>query len=135
MKKYFFLLLALPFVLFFVSCKKDNGGTGATDIASIIDITKPATGIIYINGTVLPIEGLMIDDNGLTTARVEIRNKSTGTILNQQSFQTGNITAYSFNWNWTVAGMTSQITATVKVTAKDKLNNEVFKELDITLSN
>jgi hypothetical protein len=64
---------------------------------------------------------------------VEIRNKTTGAILFQQSSTTGNVGFYRFLWNWTVTGVTGPTTATVKVIAKDKLNNEVFKEMDVQL--
>ncbi len=128
------ITLIFCLIIFSISCKKDNN-TQPTDVPSIINFTKPNAGIIYPNGTVLSIEGLMIDDNGLTTATLEIRNKTTGAILNQQTSTTGNVTAYNFTWNWTVTGMTAQITGTVKVIAKDRLGNNFSKEIDVTLSN
>ena len=119
----------------FINCKKDSTDTTPVDVAGNIDITTPVMGTIYDNGIVLKTEGGMSDNNGLASAKVEIRNKTTGTILFQQTTSTGNVTLYHFLWNWTVTGMTSLITATVKVTAIDKLSNQIIKEVDITLTN
>lgn len=77
----------------------------------------------------------MTDNHVLATAKVEIRNKTTGTILFQQTSATGNVSLYRFLWNWTVSGITSPITATVKVIAIDTRSNQVSKEVDVTLTN
>jgi hypothetical protein len=119
----------------FINCKKDNNSTPASDITGRIDFTLPIAGSIYDNGLVLKTEGGMNDDNGLSSAKVEIRNKTTGAILFQQTSATGNVTLYRFLWNWTVTGITAPITATVKVIAIDKLSNQIFKEVDVTLTN
>jgi hypothetical protein len=127
---------ALLFIaLSFINCKKDSASTPAADIAGRIDFTLPIAGSIYDNGLVLKTEGGMNDDNGLASAKVEIRNKTTGAILFQQTSATGNVTFYRFLWNWTVTGITGVIPATVKVIAIDKLSNQIFKEVDITLTN
>ncbi|HMU46967.1 MAG TPA: hypothetical protein PKC72_11395 [Chitinophagaceae bacterium] len=120
-------------VLLFGSCKKDSATE--PEVATIINITSPATLAIYLNGSNLTIEGDMSDDNVLSQARVEIRNKSTNAILFQQASSTGNVGFYRFLWNWTITGITTTTMATVKVIAKDKLSNEVSKEVDITLDN
>lgn len=135
MKRYFSYATLLFITISCLSCKKDNNNTPAADIAGRIDFTTPLAGTIYDNGMILKIEGGMNDDNGLTTAKVEVRNKTTGAKLFEQSSVTGNVTLYHFIWNWTVTGMTASITATVKVTAIDKLSNQVIKEVDITLTN
>jgi len=128
------LLLLLSFTA--LHCKKDNGGnTTVTDRPSVINITKPATGTIYLNGTPLVIEGEMTDLNVLATARVEIRNKTTNAVLFQQSNPTTNVTFYRFQWSWTVSGISGPVPVTVKVTAIDKLAKEVSKEVDAMLDN
>lgn len=134
MKISFNNILFVGLLVFLVACKKDNNNTPA-DKPAIIDITKPSTGVSYTNGTALPIEGLIIDDNGLSQARLEIRNKATGTLLNQQSSATGNFNYYNFQWTWTVTGMTATIQAIVKVISKDRYGYEASKELEITLTN
>jgi hypothetical protein len=119
----------------FIACKKTSTTTPQTDKPGTIDITSPAASTTYDNGLVLKTEGAMNDENGLTSAKLEIRNKATSAILFQQTTTTGNITLYHFLWNWTVSGMTAPITATVRVTAIDKLSNQVFQEVDIILTN
>ncbi len=128
----YLLFIFLPVILFSVSCNKDGGGS-EPDVPSTVTITSPVAMTLYINGTTLRVEGEMADNNVLSSARVEIRNKSTGAILFQQSSTTGNVGFYRFLWNWTVSGVTAPFTATVKVTAKDKLSNEVIKEVDVQL--
>lgn len=118
-----------------LNCKKDSNNNLAPDIPGTITITLPVTGTIYDNGFSLRTEGEMSDDNGLGSAKVEVRNKTTGAILFQQTSTPGNVTFYRFAWSWTVTGITSPITATVKVIAIDKLSNQVIKEVDVTLSN
>ena len=126
-----FLSLSALLILAITGCEKD--GSSEPEVPSTITITSPSPSAIYINGAVLKVEGEMSDNNVLATARVEIRNKTTGAILFQQSTSTGNVGFYRFLWNWTVTGVTAPFTATVKVVAKDKLNNEVFKEMDVQL--
>jgi len=131
-------LLSLFFmaVCMSISCKKNSSSTTPpADTPSDIQITSPTAGTIGINGTNLRIEGTITDNNVLTSARVEIRNKNSGAVLFQQSSSTGNVTFYRFLWNWTITGITSTIQATIKVTAKDKYLYEVFKEVDIVLDN
>ena len=130
------ILVSLLFLsICFISCKKSNSNTPPADQPGNVDITTPVANSIYDNGLVLKTEGGMSDGNGLSTAKVEIRNKATNAILFQQTSTTGNVTLYHFLWNWTVTGISGVITATVKVTATDNLNNQVFKEVDVTLTN
>ena len=130
MRSLFISLSALALIVF-TGCEKDNNSE--PEVATTILITSPSPAAIYINGGTLKVEGEMSDNNVLTNAKVEIRNKATGAILYQQSTSTGNVGFYRFLWNWTVTGVTAPVTATVKVIAKDKLNNEVFKEMDVQL--
>ena len=116
-------------------CKKNNNGSTTPDTAGTITISLPTTGSIYDNGFGLQVSGEMTDNNVLATAKVEIRNKTTGAILFQQTTATGNVSLYRFLWNWTVSGITSPITATVKVIAIDTRSNQVSKEVDVTLTN
>lgn len=129
------VLTAILFIaLCSFNCKKNNN-TPEPDVAGTILITSPSPATIYDNGFVLKTEGEMSDNNVLASAKVEIRNKTTGAILFQQTSTTGNVGFYRFLWNWTVTGITTTITATVKVIAIDKLSNQVFKEVDVTLNN
>lgn len=77
----------------------------------------------------------MTDNNGLSTARVEIRNKTTTALLYQQSSTTGSVSFYRFLWNWTITGITTTTIATVKIVARDKQSNEISREIDVTLDN
>ena len=116
-----------------ISCKKSSNTTPPADAPSDIQITSPFPGTIVLNGTTLSVEGTITDDNVLSSAKVEIRNKNTGAVLFQQSSLTGNVQFYRFLWSWMVTGIVSPIPATIKVTAKDKYSYEVFKEVDIML--
>jgi hypothetical protein len=129
-------------ILFFVavnilSCKKSSTSTNVppVDKPGNVTITAPIAGSIYDNGFVLTISGNMSDDNVLSSAKVEVRNKITNAILFQQTTATSNVSYFSFLWNWTVNGITAPFTATVKVTAIDSQSNQTVKEVDITLSN
>lgn len=133
MKKVLGLIFIFSLLIFSTNCKKDNGGTTQTDTPSVIVITVPTPGTVVLNGSVLKIEGEITDNNNLSTANVVVRNKTSGAILFQQSATTGSVSFYRFLWNWTVSGVSSTITATIRVTAKDKLNNEVFKEIEVSL--
>lgn len=130
------LLIPAFFLLLLGSCKKDTASTpSGPDIASVINVATPGTGVIFTNGSTLKIEGDVTDNNGLSTVRVEVKNKTTNAILFQQSSTAGNATFYRFLWNWVVTGITTLTPATVKITAKDLQSNEVSKEVDIKLDN
>jgi hypothetical protein len=129
-------------VLFFIAanclgCKKNSTTSNTTpaDKPGNINITAPVSGTIYDNNFTLITAGDMSDDNVLTSAKVEVRNKITGAILFQQTTSTGNVTFYRFQWSWIVTGITAPFTATVKVTATDSQSNQTIKEVDIILSN
>lgn len=115
-------------------CKKDNNGQ-EPESPAVITIATPTSLGIYVNGSTLKIEGDMTDNNVLAQARVEVRNQSTNAVLFQQSNITGNVGYYYFLWNWQITGITSPTPAVVKVIARDKLANEVSKEVNITLDN
>jgi hypothetical protein len=95
----------------------------------------PSAGTIYPNGTPLRAEGDMTDTDGLSNARVEIRNKTTGSIYFQQSNSTGGVSFFRFGFSWTVTGVTGVTTAVVKVTATDRNSKQVSKEVEVLLDN
>ncbi len=125
-----FLLLFVAFAG--LNCSK--GGGSEPDSPGTILITMPGASNVFDNGFPLKVEGEMADNNLIGTAKLEIRNKTTNAILNQQSVQPGNVGFYRFAWTWTVTGITATITATVKVTNIDKLGNQVVKEVDVILN-
>jgi hypothetical protein len=130
--------LPILFLVFFAvtGCKKDEtGNSNVTETPSVINVTLPVASAIYTNGSVLRTEGDISDINGLATATIQIRNKTSGAILYQQSNPTGNVSFYRFTWNWTVTGISSITTATIKITATDKNSVQVSKEIDILLDN
>jgi hypothetical protein len=138
MKKHFFFLALAASALFISACNKgdDDDSTPTTDTSiSAIVIDFPTAGTLYINGANMTITGTIVDNNNLSQARVEIRNKTTGALLNQQSVSTGNVSFYRYTFNWTVSGMTGPTQGAVKIVAKDKNNFEVSKEVDILLDN
>lgn len=115
-------------------CKKSNNGQ-EPESPAVITITTPTSLSFYVNGSTLRIEGDMTDNNVLAQARVEVRNQNTNAILFQQSNVTGNVGYYYFLWDWQITGITTPTPAVVKVIARDKLANEVSKEVNITLDN
>ena len=128
--------LSLIVLLLNIHCKKDSGSSSTpTDTPGTINITLPAPNTIAINGPGLIVEGDMTDLNGLATAKMEIKNKNTGAIFNQQSAATGGVSFYRFSFSWPVSGITVLTPATVKVTCIDKNGKQVSKEVDILLDN
>lgn len=121
----------------FSGCKKDDngGGGGTAEKPSVITVTFPTASAVILNGTPFKVEGTIADDNSLASARVEIRNKTTGAVYYSQSSTTPNTTFYRFSWTWTVSGITTATPATVKVTARDANGVELYKEVDVTLDN
>lgn len=130
------LCFAAFITVLFISpgCKKNSTSTPA-DTLSDIQVDFPTTGTIYINGSTLTVSGTITDTDNLSSAKVEIKNKSTGVVLNQQSSTTGTVSFYRFQWGWMVSGITVSTPATVKITSTDKLGYVVSKQIDVTLDN
>lgn len=129
-----FLSVVLALFTFSAGCSKDDdGNNNPTDSPAVITTTVPAASTTYINGSILQVRGNVTDNNGLSTARVEIKNNATNAILYQQNQSTGNVTYYDLNWDWTVTGITSTVNATVKITVTDRYNNQVTKDIPVTL--
>ena len=129
--------IAFVTVLFIsLSCNKKGITTPPDANPSNIQIDLPNnTGVVYTTGFPLVVTGIIIDDDILTTAKVEIRNKTTGVILYQQTASGVNVALYRFQWSWTVTGITVTTPATVKITATDRYGYKVSKEIEITLDN
>ncbi len=134
MKKIFHLLIILTATLVMIGCGKDNNNnTPPADSPSIITITTPPAGTIFINGSTLQVRGNVTDNNALSNARIEIRNTTTNAILYQQNQSTGNVLYYDLNWNWTVTGITSTVNAMIRITVTDRYNYQVTKEVAVVL--
>ncbi len=133
--RFFILFIFVSFIS--LNCKKSssNSNPPPADSPSDIQIDFPHTGVTYTNVFPLVVSGIIIDNNTVATAKVEIKNKTTGAVLFQQTSSAGNIALYRFSWNWTVTGITVTTPATVKITSTDFYNYQVSKELDITLDN
>ena len=128
MKKILPLLLILTATLMMTGCGKDNdNNTPPADSPSIITITTPPAGTIFINGSTLQVRGNVTDNNALSNARIEIRNTTTNAILYQQNQSTGNVLYYDLNWNWSVTGITSTVNAMIRITVTDRYNYQVTK--------
>jgi hypothetical protein len=127
-----YLLLTVSILAGITGCDKDDNPT-EPEVPSVITIRSPVSSIIYTNGSTMAIEGDIADNNVLSSAKVEIRNKTSGAVLFQQSSPTGNVGFYFFLWNWTITGITGPTVVTVKIIAVDKLGNQVFKEVDAQL--
>lgn len=129
----------LYFALFFssvsvISCGDKGDTPPPTDIAGEITYTLPTAGTIYINGSALSVRGNVIDNNGIASVKVEIRNTSTNSVYYQQNNSiTGNPTYFDFNFNWTVAGIATTTPATVRITLTDRYSNVVTKEVSVVL--
>lgn len=128
-----FLSIIAAIAIFSSGCSKDDDNNTPADSPAVITTTLPASNTTYINGSILQVRGNVTDNNGLSTARVEIRNNATNAILYQQSQSTGNVSYYDLNWDWTVTGITSATNATVKITVTDRYNNQVTKDIPVIL--
>lgn len=134
MKKILPLLFILTATLMMTGCGKDNdNNTPPADSPSVITITTPPAGTIFINGSTLQVRGNVTDNNALSNARIEIRNTTTNAILYQQNQSTGNVLYYDLNWNWTVTGITSTVNAMIRITVTDRYNYQVTKEVAVVL--
>lgn len=128
-----FLYSITVITMFAAGCSKDDDNTTPADSPAVITTTVPAANTTYINGSILQVRGNVTDNNGLSTARVEIKNNATNAILYQQNQSTGNVTYYDLNWDWTVTGITSATNAMVKITVTDRYNNQVTKDIPVIL--
>jgi hypothetical protein len=135
MKKLHLLIQGIALLLFISACKKDsnNNNNNTSDSPSIIQITSPAANAIYFNGAVLQVRGNITDINGLSSARLEIKN-SGGTVLYQVNTLTGSVTYFNLNWDWTVTGIVGTVPATIVITATDFNSKVISKSVDITLT-
>lgn len=128
-----FLSIIAAIAIFSSGCSKDDDNNTPADSPAVITTTLPASNTTYINGSILQVRGNVTDNNGLSTARVEIKNNATNAILYQQNQSTGNVSYYDLNWDWTVTGITSATNATVKITVTDRYNNQVTKDIPVIL--
>ncbi len=133
MKNNLLVLLISFTVLGLVNCG-DKDPERPADSPSVILLTKPTAGTIYINGTPLLVQGTIEDPDGLANVRVEIRKTGTSTVLFQQSQSAGGVTFYNLNRSWTVTGITSNTDAIVKVVATDRYSYEITKEVAVVLT-
>ena len=136
--RFFSLFIFISFIS--LTCSKsssndNNNNTPPADSPSDIQIDYPGTGVTYTNGFNLVVSGTITDNNTVATAKVEIKNKTTGAVLYQQTSSAGNVYLYRFSWNWTVSGILVTTPATVKITSTDFYNYQVSKEINITLDN
>ena len=124
------LLITVVMFSFFMSCKKSSSSSKDTTPPSISFIT-PSTNTYYAAGDTVVIRGLITDEN-VSSASVEIRNKTTNAILFQQTSLAGNVALYSFLWKWknTVTALTQ---AAVKVVATDAAGNQSQLEVNVSL--
>ena len=125
-------ILLLITTIGLVNCGKDEDEK-PPDTPSVINITTPTAGTIVLNGTGLQITGDVADDNALETVRAEVRNSTTNTVMYQQNNTTGNVLFYNYQFNWTVAGVSTTTNAVVKITATDRYGYQVSKEVAIVL--
>lgn len=138
MARFCFFMLFIFISFLSLTCSKkssNNSNTPPADSPSVIQIDFPHTGVTYTNGFNLVVSGTITDNNTVATAKVEIKNKTTGAILYQQNSSAGNVFLYRFSWNWIVTGITGPTPATVKITSIDFYNYQASSEIDIALDN
>ena len=134
--RFFMLFIFISFISLTCSKKSSNNSNPPpADSPSVFQIDFPHTGVTYTNGYNLVISGTITDNNTVSTAKVEIKNKTTGAVLFQQTSAAGNVYLYRFSWNWIVTGITGSTLATVKITSTDLYNNQASSQMDITLDN
>jgi hypothetical protein len=117
------------------ACSKDgdNGNTGGNNNPTEVVVTVPTNNQVVVNGTNLVVDGTVTDLDILANVSVQIRNKTSGAVLYSAQTTTATVSFYRYTFNWTVAGVSSAFTGTVKVTARDIYGGEGIKEVDINL--
>ena len=121
--------------LVLASCSKDgdNGGGGGNNNPTEVVVTVPTNNQIAVNGTNLLVDGTVTDLDILANVSIQIRNKNSGAVLYSAQTTTPTASFFRYTYNWTVTGVTSAFTATVKITARDLYGGEGFKEVDVYL--
>ena len=132
MRKRNLAISGLVMGILFLNCNKDDN-EAPPDTPSVINIDYPTAGTIYINGTGMEISVDVTDDNALSSVKVEVKNSTTGAVMFQQNNATGIVLFHNFLWNWTVTGINTTTNATVKITATDRYNYQVSKEVAVVL--
>lgn len=127
------LLLAL-LISIISACSKNSDSDNPPDNISVITINTPTAGFTYLNGGTLRVEGEINDGDKVTSARVQIKNKTTNAIYFEQTVSAGNITRYFFNWNWVISGVSSPQAAIVSVTSRDTRGFEISKAVEVNLT-
>lgn len=120
-------------ILLLTGCKKSSNNTVPPDSPSVITITTPPSGTVFLNGSTLQVRGNVSDNNALETVRIEIRSASSSSIYYQQNQPTGNVTYFNLAWNWTVTGITGLTNAIIKITITDRYGYIVTKEIPVVL--
>lgn len=134
MRKLFLITGYLQVLIILYGCSKGDDNPPPADQPATITINEPTAMVIYTNGSVLMVRGNVTDNNVLASAKIEIRNNSTNTVLYQQNQSTGNVTYYNLNWNWSVTGISSTVNATIKITVIDKAGYQASKEIAVLLT-
>ena len=129
---YIFLLAGLCILNNGCGDKKDT--PPPADTAAVIQYTTPTTGATFLNGTMMQVKGNIIDNNGLSTVKLEVRNTASNTVMYQQNISTGSVTYFDFNFNWTVTGISTPTNATVRVICTDRYNYQVSKDVSVVLT-
>jgi len=130
MKQLTTTIIFIASVVLIASCKKSGSGSKDTT-PPVITFIAPAANGFYAAGDTVTVRGTITDDN-VSTASIEIRNKTTNAVLYQQTSTAGNVSFYNFLWKWknTVSAITP---ASVKVVATDASGNQTNLEINITL--
>jgi hypothetical protein len=115
--------------------KKDDDVTPAADSPAVITYTSPSTTAITQNGSALTIEGTILDNDGVASVKVEVKNPSNSVVYYTQTTTVANLLFYRFQWNWIVTGITAATVANIKVTTKDANGVEISKEINANLIN
>src|ERR1044071_6584147 len=111
--KFLIALLATVTFFIFISCKK-SGSKDST--APVITFIIPGANAYYAAGDTVTIRGTITDEK-ISSASIEIRNKTTNTVLYQQTSSAGNAAAYNFLWKWknTVSALTPAAVKVVEI--------------------
>ncbi len=129
-----YILLLTGFSILNTRCGDKNDTPPPADTAAVIQFTSPSAGAIFLNGTTMQVKGNIIDNDGISAVKLEVRNTASNSIMYQQNVSTSGVTYFDFNFNWTVSGISSATNATVRVICTDRYSYQVSKDVNVVLT-
>jgi len=134
MRRSYYIVLLAGLCILNNGCGDKKDTAPPADTAAVIQYTTPSAGATFLNGTTMQVKGNIIDNDGISAVKLEVRNTASNTVMYQQNISTSSVTYFDFNFNWTVAGISSATNATVRVICTDRYSYQVSKDVSVVLT-